>query len=126
MQLIVKGLNSSEALVEVWKVRWLGSHLTFYISRTSLLFSFGCGVKHAESVPRHIVPSRDDFSERGIFVLTPGCRLARAPASCFTAGMALPYKIPTLLYCFNERDRACCSIGARNRTSTSGVLAVAS
>src|SRR5262245_41354591 len=31
-------------------------------------------------------------------------RLADAPHSCFTAGMALPYKIATLLYCFNERD----------------------
>src|SRR5207302_11258320 len=30
--------------------------------------------------------------------------LARAPASCFTAGVALPYKISTLLYCFSERD----------------------
>ncbi len=31
-------------------------------------------------------------------------RLARARASCFTARMALPYKISSLLYCFNERD----------------------
>src|SRR5262245_29022921 len=31
-------------------------------------------------------------------------RLADAPHSCFTAGMALPYKIATLLYCFNEQD----------------------
>ncbi|PYM14041.1 MAG: NUDIX hydrolase [Verrucomicrobia bacterium] len=31
-------------------------------------------------------------------------RLARAVASCFTAGVALPYKISTLLYCFIERD----------------------
>ncbi|PYJ82174.1 MAG: NUDIX hydrolase [Verrucomicrobia bacterium] len=31
-------------------------------------------------------------------------RLARAPSSCFTAAVALPYKISTLLYCFNERD----------------------
>src|SRR5262245_60518496 len=31
-------------------------------------------------------------------------RLADAPHSCFTAGMALPYKIATLLYCFNARD----------------------
>ncbi len=30
--------------------------------------------------------------------------LAHALASCFTARMALPYKISTLLYCFNERD----------------------
>ena len=31
-------------------------------------------------------------------------RLARAPSSCFTAAVALPYKISTLLYCFNKRD----------------------
>src|SRR5207245_9334599 len=31
-------------------------------------------------------------------------RLALTRASCFTADMALPYKISTLLYCFNERD----------------------
>ena len=34
-----------------------------------------------------------------------GCpRLARVPTSCFTGGMALPYKISSLLYCFNESD----------------------
>jgi 8-oxo-dGTP diphosphatase len=33
-----------------------------------------------------------------------GSRLARRTSGCFTGGMALPYKIATLLYCFNERD----------------------
>ena len=36
--------------------------------------------------------------------LASHARLARTPASCFTAGVALPYKISTLLYCFNDRD----------------------
>jgi len=31
-------------------------------------------------------------------------RLAANATGCFTRGMALPYKISTLLYCFNERD----------------------
>ena len=31
-------------------------------------------------------------------------RLARASSSCFTASVTLPYKVSTLLYCFNERD----------------------
>jgi len=31
-------------------------------------------------------------------------QLARALTTCFTAAVALPYKISTLLYCFNERD----------------------
>ena len=30
--------------------------------------------------------------------------LGAFPRRCFTARMALPYKIATLLYCFNERD----------------------
>jgi len=33
-----------------------------------------------------------------------GPPLARAPTSCFTAGVALPYEISTLLYFFNARD----------------------
>ena len=31
-------------------------------------------------------------------------RLARACYACFTPHVPLPYKIATLLYCFNERD----------------------
>jgi 8-oxo-dGTP diphosphatase len=33
-----------------------------------------------------------------------GLRLAGLPRACFTARMALPYRIATLLYCFNDRD----------------------